>query len=133
MARAANRMSEGSMRMVGSFVEAAVEAVEAVVAVGVVEVGGVLTRVYMCSKRGRGGAARRTSGAGRCMPRYRRTRAVREASSSRTTARRESGEIVARQGKGVDGDVVQRGRSSGDAAGFVLTYAAPVCSVTQSD
>ena len=66
------------------------------------------------------------------MPGYRWTRAVREASSLRTTARRESGEIVARQGKGVSGEVVQRGRSSGDAAGFVLSYAAPVCSATHS-
>ena len=63
---------------------------------------------------------------------YRRTRAVREASSSRTTARVESGEIVARQGKGVDGEVVQRGSElSGDAWGFVLSYGAPVPSVTQ--
>nr|DAS00718.1 MAG TPA: hypothetical protein [Caudoviricetes sp.] len=67
-----------------------------------------------------------------CMPGQRRTTAVREASSSRTTARLESGEIVARQGKGVSGEVVQRGRSSGDAAGSVRSYAAPVSSVTQS-
>ena len=66
------------------------------------------------------------------MPRYRRTRAVREASSSRTTARLWEGEIVARQGKGVSGDAVQRGSVSGDACGFVLSYAAPVCSVTHS-
>nr|DAD85939.1 MAG TPA: hypothetical protein [Phage sp. ct4bw6] len=66
------------------------------------------------------------------MPCYRRTTAVREVSSSRTTARRESGEIVARQGKGVSGEVVQRGSVSGDACGFVLSYAAPVRSVTHS-
>lgn len=56
-----NRMSEGLRRMVRSFVEAVVGGVEGVevVAAGVsvrvvevVEVGEVLTWVYMCSKRG---------------------------------------------------------------------------------
>nr|DAX53593.1 MAG TPA: hypothetical protein [Caudoviricetes sp.] len=98
-------MSEGLMRMVSSFVT------------GVA--GRVLTWVYMCSKRGVSGLRWSGAGGGRRMAPYRRTRAVREASSSRTTTRRESGETVARQGKGVDGAVVQRGRSSGDAVGSV--------------
>nr|DAX46945.1 MAG TPA: hypothetical protein [Caudoviricetes sp.] len=49
-----------------------------------------------------------------------RTTAVREASSSRTTARSWEGESVARQGKGVSGEAVQRGRSSGEGAAVVV-------------
>ena len=51
------------------------------------------------------------------MARYLRSRPVREASSSRTVTWRESAEFQAKQGKGVSGDVVQRGSESGEAAG----------------
>nr|DAF12788.1 MAG TPA: hypothetical protein [Caudoviricetes sp.] len=53
------------------------------------------------------------------MARYRRSRPVREASSSSTVTWRESLEMWAKQGIGVSGAVVQLGRSSGDAAGSV--------------
>ena len=63
----------------------------------------------------RGGGGRRE--VWRCMTPQRRTRPVREASSSSTVTWVESADFQAKQGKGVSGEVVQRGRSRGDAAG----------------
>lgn len=50
---------------------------------------------------------------------YLRSTPVREASSSSTVTWAESAETCAKQGIRVSGEVVQRGRSRGDAAGSV--------------